>query len=407
MSHGDSWMKSPRARGERAPRSAQKALNPACRSAWARRYSAEVVPAGAVVLRVAGEDGRDRGVLELQRVARGDARPWRAGVGDRGEGDHVVLDDHVGLQLGEDLAQAFVGVSRAVAEGAEGGLDELAELLDGRLAEDGRRIADEVLPELTGRFLGRGRRAEAHVALLEALRLEGAGERLLDHEDDAVAAFPQDLADPHAVVGRAECALREEHDRRRHRPCSAANSHLCSHRSRRQIDPDTGPVGNNIGDGQRLRDDVGEWEAPASVPLGMVPVRPEDPLDCLNAGAAVRVPILVRWPAELLIKQISRAQKAGGGDGMSHVAGQESKLVERPYHLLGIAVVQDEGQAFAPERGRASGVAVAERDARQDVQAVGGCPGEPGFALVLEREFGEFRCASVISFFECALWRGC
>ena len=103
------------------------------------------------------------------------------------------------------------------------------------------------------------------------------------------------------------------------------------------------------GNRMRFSDDVGEREAPAGVPRGMVLVRAEDPPDCLDAGAAVRVPILIRGPAELLIEQISRAEKAGGGEAMSPVAGQESKLVERPYHLLGVAVIPDEGQALAPE----------------------------------------------------------
>ena len=38
------------------------------------------------------------------------------------------------------------------------------------------------------------------------------GERLLDDEHDAMATRPQDLADPDAVVGRAEGAFGEEDD---------------------------------------------------------------------------------------------------------------------------------------------------------------------------------------------------
>ena len=55
--------------------------------------------------------------------------------------------------------------------------------------------------------------AEPHQPLLEALRLERPGERLLDHEHDAVAALAQDVADADAVVGRPEGALGEEDDR--------------------------------------------------------------------------------------------------------------------------------------------------------------------------------------------------
>ena len=60
-----------------------------------------------------------------------------------------------------------------------------------------------------------GRRPEPHQALLEALRLQRPGERLLDDEHDAMAARAQDLADPDAVVGRPEGALGEEDDRLR------------------------------------------------------------------------------------------------------------------------------------------------------------------------------------------------
>ena len=46
------------------------------------------------------------------------------------------------------------------------------ELLDRRLAEDGRRLADEVLPELARGLLDLGRRPEPHQPFLETLRLE-------------------------------------------------------------------------------------------------------------------------------------------------------------------------------------------------------------------------------------------
>ena len=117
-----------------------------------------------------------------------------------------------GCELVEDLGQPRMDVLRAVDEGLERRRDELAELLDGRLAEDRRGVADEVDPELAGDLgLGR-RRAEAHQALLEALGLERPGERLLDDEHDPVATLAQHVADPDAVVGRAVGALGEEDD---------------------------------------------------------------------------------------------------------------------------------------------------------------------------------------------------
>ncbi len=179
----------------------------------ARVLGAELVPTRAVAGRITGEDGRDVGVLHLERVARDDARPGPPGVVDRREAHDVVLHDHVGLDLVEDLAQPIVDVARAVAQRPPGRLDELRELLDRRLAEDRRGVADEVLPELARLLLDLRRRPEAHQPLLESLRLERAGERLLDHEDDAMPALDEHLADSDAVVRRAIGALGEEDDR--------------------------------------------------------------------------------------------------------------------------------------------------------------------------------------------------
>ena len=131
---------------------------------------------------------------------------------DRREADDVVLHDHVGLDLVEDLAEPIVDVARAVAQRSPGRLDELRELLDRRLAEDRRGVADEVLPELAGFLLDLRRRPEAHQALLESLRLERAGEGLLDHEDDAVPSLDEHLADPDAVVRRPVGPLGKEDD---------------------------------------------------------------------------------------------------------------------------------------------------------------------------------------------------
>ena len=112
----------------------------------------------------------------------------RPQAGSAGKARHVVLADDVGLELADDLLEPRVHVARAVGQRAPGRLEELAQLLDRRLAERRRRVADEVLPELPGRLLDLGRRPEPHEPLLEAARLERAGERLLDDEHDAVAA---------------------------------------------------------------------------------------------------------------------------------------------------------------------------------------------------------------------------
>src|SRR6187431_114641 len=139
---------------------------------------------------------------------------------DRWEADDIVLDDHVRVDLVEDLAEAIVDVPRAVAQCAPGRLDELRQLLDRRLPEDRRRVPDEVLPELARLLLDLGWRAEAHEPLFEALRRERARERLLDDEHDAMPALHEHLPDPDAVVRRAVRALREEHDRAHRRQLS-------------------------------------------------------------------------------------------------------------------------------------------------------------------------------------------
>ncbi len=171
-----------------------------------------VAPVGDGIPRRERRDGR---ILDLGRIARGDPDPRPPGRGQRGETDDVVLDDHVGRELVDDLGQARMDVHRAIDEGAPGRRHELAELLDRRLAEDRRRVADEVDPELARDLVDLGLRPEAHQPLLEALCLERPGERLLDDEDDAMASRAKHLADPDAVVGRAERTLREEDDRPR------------------------------------------------------------------------------------------------------------------------------------------------------------------------------------------------
>ena len=170
-------------------------------------------PVRLVVARVARERGRQPRVLHLGGVAGHDPHPGPARGGQGGKRDDVVLDDHVRLELVDDLRQPLVHVLRPVDERLEGGRDEVPELLDRRLAKDRRRLADEVLPELACVLLLLGGRSEAHQALLEALLLESARERLLDDEHDSVAAPAQHVADADAVVGRPVGALGEEDDR--------------------------------------------------------------------------------------------------------------------------------------------------------------------------------------------------
>ena len=157
-------MSSPFGRGG-APRFTQNSLNSACMSPITRWYSA---PKAAQLPGVGQRQPRvGRGeprIPELQWVAGDDAHPGPAAGRDRGKRADVVLDDRVRLQLVEDLDQTIVDVARAVEERLPGGRHELLELLEGRLPEHGRRVADEVLPELAGLLLllgGRRRGASA------------------------------------------------------------------------------------------------------------------------------------------------------------------------------------------------------------------------------------------------------
>ena len=56
-------------------------------------------------------------------------------------------------------------------------------------------------------------RDEPNEALLEASRLERAGEGVFDDEHDAVAALAQHRSHADAVIGRPECPLGEKRDR--------------------------------------------------------------------------------------------------------------------------------------------------------------------------------------------------
>src|SRR4029077_20796649 len=98
----------------------------------------------------AGEGRRDRLVLDLSWVAGGNSNPGTTGGEQRREADDVVLDDDVGLDLLEDLQQPIVDVLGAFDQRLECRSDEALELMNRRFAEDRRRVADEVLPELAG-----------------------------------------------------------------------------------------------------------------------------------------------------------------------------------------------------------------------------------------------------------------
>ena len=102
--------------------------------------------------------------------------------------------------------------SGAVDERLPDRTDERLELLDRRLAEFGRRLGDEIGPELAGVLLALRRRSEINEVLFEAQRRKAALPGGLGGEDDAVAAPFEDLADADAVVRRPVGALGHEED---------------------------------------------------------------------------------------------------------------------------------------------------------------------------------------------------
>ena len=82
----------------------------------------------------------------LQETIRTHGRP---DAGIAGNAHDVVLDDHVRVELVEDLAQPRRRRSgRRRCSACQVGAMKLAELLERALAEDRRGVADEVLPEL-------------------------------------------------------------------------------------------------------------------------------------------------------------------------------------------------------------------------------------------------------------------
>ena len=133
--------------------------------------------------------------------------------GSRGS-DDVVLDDHVGLELVEDLAQAVVDVARAVDQRLPGRLDEPRELLDRRLAEDGAVSRMKSFQNWPGSSSTSG----------------GGPSRMRRSSKPCASRFPandssttkttrwprsaENVADADAVVRRPECALGEEDDGR-------------------------------------------------------------------------------------------------------------------------------------------------------------------------------------------------
>ena len=131
---------------------------------------------------VVGRIGRPhglRGEVTVQ-VSTDDPDERFAGCLERRKRHDVVLDDHIRLLAGDDLADLRLAELRAVNERLPRRLHEGAELVDRRLPELWRRVADEVLPELTGvrgasARVGLRRRREVDEILDEAERLEPAG----------------------------------------------------------------------------------------------------------------------------------------------------------------------------------------------------------------------------------------
>jgi len=133
---------------------------------------------------------------------------------DRRKSDDVVLHDHIGPDVFEDFLEARIHEPRAVDQLPPDRPRERLDLLDGRLAKLGSRLADKVFPELSRRFLNLELRLEPHQLLLEALGRQRPLERFFNDEDHASAAALQLGANPDTVVRRAIGALRKKDDGR-------------------------------------------------------------------------------------------------------------------------------------------------------------------------------------------------
>ena len=178
----------------------------------------EHLPAGRVGSRVPGEGGRDAWILYLQRVAGHDPHERHPGGHQGREADHIVLDDDIRPGALDDLSQPRLAVLCAADELLPDRPYPRVQLLDRRLAELWRGVADEILPELPGTLASRRtgiRRCQVDKVLLKAKRLQPPLPGRLGREHDPVTAAAQNITDPDAVVGRPVRALGHEQDRQR------------------------------------------------------------------------------------------------------------------------------------------------------------------------------------------------
>ncbi len=182
---------------------------------------AEPLPARPVRGGIPGEGGRHIHALDLQRVAGHDPHERNSRRKQRGEADDVVLHDDVGAHPADDPDELLLAVPRAADQLLPYRFDPGLQLLDRRLLELRRRVADEVLPELPGigvigvvSVVGR-RRGEVDQVLGKAERREPSFPRRLGGENHVMAAAAQHIADPDAVVRGPVGALRHEQDSQR------------------------------------------------------------------------------------------------------------------------------------------------------------------------------------------------
>ena len=110
--------------------------------------------------------------------------------------------------------QPVVDVNRPVNQLGPDRLDQGLELVSRGLLELGRGVADEVLPELAGRFLDGWAGLEPHQRFVEPLGCERPFKGLLDHEDDSRTTTLEGGGDTDAVVGRPVSPFREKDDGR-------------------------------------------------------------------------------------------------------------------------------------------------------------------------------------------------
>ncbi len=160
---------------------------------------AEALEARAIALAAARAVRRDVGVRNLVLAARDHADPRAARALGVGIERDVVVDDQVGGDLAQPLAEPIASRPlRRRRDRLPAGFDVARDLIVGRGPEAREVLAHEVVP-VSRALLGRHRRHAGEQLLVEAVARGAPREPRIEDEHAFVAEVPQRLADPDEI----------------------------------------------------------------------------------------------------------------------------------------------------------------------------------------------------------------